>query len=64
MSILTDEQVTAVSKHKVSHDIGYCSCPCFAALLQVATEMPKVQAAAKVEGMLAILSTPDEEAPA
>jgi hypothetical protein len=37
--VLSEEEISSISKHKMAHDIGYCRCPCFDALMKVGEAM-------------------------
>ena len=50
--ILTEEQIAAISRHKVVHDIKYCLCPCFDALISVAEKWEDIKKTFKLEGAL------------
>jgi hypothetical protein len=43
---LTEQEVEAVTKHSVSHEISYCKCPCYDALLRLGQEAQRVAALA------------------
>lgn len=52
MSILAPEVIRAVERHTAVHEANLCSCPCFDALFHVAREMPRIEAAARVNALL------------
>ena len=56
VEVLTPDQVNAVARHKITHDLGMCTCPCYDALMAVAASLPDRDRAMKLEGFLAGVS--------
>lgn len=53
MSLLTEDEIVKVGRHKLTHDMGMCTCPCFDALMAIAERLPEHERGLKLDGLLA-----------